>query len=174
MVAEAKAKSRGGGSSRAPSLPGVDWTPLNDGGGGSGGETWQATALSQGRPLVMRTSEQFYGTLERCVRDRAGRGRGSTLMGWFLVVTVRRSCVELPSLNFGRVLSGWFLMNQSTLHLLKGFCIDLCRGGGGGYCDVIGFFRLLPRCLWHRAGRVLTCLRPCARSSNSQHHRLPS
>eukprot|EP00752_Nemacystus_decipiens_P001879 g1810.t1 len=60
VVADAKAK---GGRT---SLPGVDWSPLmNDSGAGSAGEAWQATALSQRRPLVMRTSEQFYGTLER-------------------------------------------------------------------------------------------------------------
>lgn len=62
VVADAKAK---GGRA---SLPGVDWSPLNDGAAGSSaGEAWQATALSQRRPLVMRTSEQFYGTLERYV-----------------------------------------------------------------------------------------------------------
>ncbi|CAN0296491.1 unnamed protein product [Ectocarpus sp. 12 AP-2014] len=52
--------------SAAPSLPGVEWMPLNcDIGGSSVGEAWQATALSQRRPLVMRTSDQFYGTLAR-------------------------------------------------------------------------------------------------------------
>ncbi|CAM9158956.1 unnamed protein product [Ectocarpus fasciculatus] len=52
--------------SAAPSLPGVEWMPLNDDiGGSSVGEAWQATALSQRRPLVMRTSDQFYGTLAR-------------------------------------------------------------------------------------------------------------
>ena len=59
----ADAKATGGRAS----LPGVDWSPLNDGAAGSAGEAWQATALSQRRPLVMRTSDQFYGTLERCV-----------------------------------------------------------------------------------------------------------
>eukprot|EP00903_Cladosiphon_okamuranus_P008092 g7802.t1 len=59
VVADAQAK---GGRA---SLPGVDWSPLNDSACGSAGEAWQATALSQRRPLVMRTSEQFYGTLER-------------------------------------------------------------------------------------------------------------
>ncbi len=65
MVADAKATGWEGGRA-VPPLPGVEWAPLSDG-GASAGEAWQATAVSQGRPLVMRTSEQFYGTLERCV-----------------------------------------------------------------------------------------------------------
>ena len=48
----------------APQLPGVDWAYWNNGREGVG-EEWWARAAEQRQPLVMRTSEQFYSTLER-------------------------------------------------------------------------------------------------------------
>lgn len=64
VVAEAKGKGWRSGDV-APPLPGVDWACWKD--DGNVGEEWWATALAQRQPLVMRTSEQFYGALERCV-----------------------------------------------------------------------------------------------------------
>eukprot|EP00904_Undaria_pinnatifida_P009804 jgi/Undpi1/5954/HiC_scaffold_2.g01228.m1 len=49
---------------KAPQLPGVDWSYWNHGREGVG-EEWWARAAEQRQPLVMRTSAQFYGTLER-------------------------------------------------------------------------------------------------------------
>lgn len=49
----------------APPLPGVDWSFGLEENGDRLDEEWWSSAMVQQQPLVMRTSEQFYGALER-------------------------------------------------------------------------------------------------------------
>lgn len=69
-MSEAKLEA-GENGAVVPPLPGIEWTARSSSEKLAEDQWWDA-ACTQRKPLAMRTSEHFYGALERCVGGETG------------------------------------------------------------------------------------------------------